>query len=186
MEILKAPAMFDSANGTLKGNNISCSERRLADLSGIFEDHKSFEQMDPEQIVYAVETHDEANDAAGGLYFGVSHIYPGKVGNEYFMTKGHFHKKQDSAEYYWGITGTGILLMMNTDRKSWIEEIVPGSLHYIPGYAAHRIVNTGSELLTVGACWPSDAGHDYQSIIKNGFSVRIKEINGAISTENFT
>ena len=53
----------------------------------------------------------------------------------------------------------------------------PGSLHYIPGITAHRIVNTGNRILSFGACWPTDAGYNYDVIIKKGFSKRVKEVN---------
>jgi hypothetical protein len=36
-----------------------------------------------------------------------------------------------------------------------------------------RLVNIGDSQLAVGACWPSDAGHDYASIDRAGFSVRV-------------
>jgi len=186
MNIDQASVIFDSVHGTLKGKDVSRSVRRLADVAGIFADRKSLELMDQGQIVYTVEMHEPTKDVPGALYFGISHIHPGKVGSEFFMTKGHFHQIQDRAEYYWGIKGTGVLLMMDNERKSWMEEINPGSLHYIPGYVAHRIINTGCEELTVGACWPQDAGHDYQSIAESGFSVRIKEINGTVVIEPFS
>jgi glucose-6-phosphate isomerase len=94
------------------------------------------------------------------------------------MTKGHFHARRDTAEYYWGITGHGILLFMDEKRNVWAEEMLPGSLHYIPGNIAHRLINSGDSELTVGACWPSDAGHDYAAIVNAGFSARILEKNG--------
>lgn len=49
----------------------------------------------------------------------------------------------------------------------------PGSVHYIPGKVAHRVVNTGDEPLVFLASWPSDAGHDYASIRTSGFGKRM-------------
>jgi len=103
---------------------------------------------------------------------------PGKVGSEYFMTKGHFHEKSDRAEFYWGVKGFGMLVLMDRERNTWAEEVHSGSLHYIGGEIAHRLVNTGDENLVVGACWPSDAGHDYAEIAMNGFSARLLEVEG--------
>ena len=48
-----------------------------------------------------------------------------------------------------------------------------GTVHYIPGKVAHRVVNTGNEPLVFLASWPSDAGHDYGSIRTSGFSRRM-------------
>ena len=54
----------------------------------------------------------------------------------------------------------------------------PGSLHYIPGNVGHRLINVSDSILSVGACWPSDAGHDYRSIVERGFPVRVKKADG--------
>ena len=94
------------------------------------------------------------------------------------MTKGHFHAQSDCAEFYWGVQGKGVLILMDRDRNTWGEEVYPGSLHYIGQDIAHRLANTGDQNLVVGACWPSDAGHDYDEIAGNGFSARLIEING--------
>ena len=70
------------------------------------------------------------------------------------------------------IKGEGLLVYMNRSREWWVEKVLPNSLHYIPSDVAHRLVNTSDEILTVLACWNSDAGHDYESIESNGFPVR--------------
>lgn len=89
------------------------------------------------------------------------------------MTKGHFHQTENRAEYYWGIEGKGMLLLMDKEGNTWAEEMVAGTLHYINGYTAHRVANTGDTTLVFGACWPSDAGHDYETIARHGFSKRL-------------
>jgi glucose-6-phosphate isomerase len=94
------------------------------------------------------------------------------------MTRGHFHSKLYTAEYYWCISGSGVLIMMDQNRYSKGEEMEPGSLHYIPGGIAHRVANTGDTPLVFNACWPSDAGHNYEEIDINGFSVRLMEEKG--------
>ena len=103
---------------------------------------------------------------------------PGKVGDEYFMTKGHFHSNIDRAEFYWGVEGEGMLILMNEARDVWAERMYPGSLHYIPGGIAHRVANVGNSILTFAASWPSDAGHNYGIIAREGFARRLKEVNG--------
>ena len=93
------------------------------------------------------------------------------------MTKGHFHAKENRSEYYWGIEGAGLLLLMDKKRNTRAENMFPGSLHYIPGMTAHRVVNTGNCKLKFGACWPSDAGYNYETLFKEGFSKRVKRVN---------
>lgn len=175
--ILEA-AKFNALKGQLDGKNVSKSARCIKDLTGVFTDENSRLKMDPDTLVYEVEMHNHCGETEGGLFFGVSHLYPGKVGDEYFMTKGHFHSLRNRGEYYWGISGEGLLILMDEQRKAWAERVQSGSLHYIPGYVAHRLVNTGNEKMIVGACWPSDAGHDYSSIQEHGFSVRVLDRDG--------
>ena len=65
-----------------------------------------------------------------------------------------------------------------SQRNTRAVHMYPGSLHYIPAYTAHRVVNTGDTELSFGACWPSDAGHNYDEIKERGFSKRLINQNG--------
>jgi glucose-6-phosphate isomerase, archaeal len=179
LNIVKSPVEFDPANFSLKGAPVVFLQRTLADLTDIFLDHQAAKQIDPQTPVYTVHSWLPVKEwTEGGLFFGTSTLMPGKVGNEYFMTKGHFHELADRSEFYWGIQGKGVLILMDRDRNTWGEEVYPGSLHYIGSEIAHRLANTGEENLVVGACWPSDAGHNYEDIAINGFSARLMDING--------
>lgn len=157
------------------------STRTLGELSGLFADENARRRLPPGTLAYTVAAHFPVSEGTpGGLFFGVSILEPGKVGDEFFMTRGHFHALRDRGEYYWGESGEGLLVLMTEDRKWRVENVRPGSLHYIPGHTAHRLVNTGRAQLRVGACWPSDAGHDYAAIAEKGFSVRILERGGQV------
>ncbi len=178
-EISKSQVELNLRNYQLSGEPIINQTRKLKDLKGIFLDEKAYSEIDQEQLAYTVQAWlPVAEGTPGGLFFGASTIFPGKVGKEFFMTKGHFHSLGDRAEFYWGIHGRGMLILMDRDRNTWAEEVYPGSLHYIGGEIAHRLANTGNEKLIVGACWPSDAGHDYEEIAQNGFSARLMEVDG--------
>lgn len=173
MIIEPASARFDGAAGTLSGADVLYSEKRLSQLPGIFADREAFAAMDPDAVVYRVAAHQTvAEGTAGGLFFGVSTVCPGRVGDEYFMTKGHLHRRRECAEYYWGISGRGLLLLQSADGVCRAEAVEPGSLHCIPGFTAHRLVNVGEEDLAVGACWSADAGHDYAALEGSGFALR--------------
>lgn len=162
--------------GTLRGAPVQKSGKKLKDLAGVFADAAAFASENPEALIYEVQSFLPVPEGlAGGLFFGISTIYPGAVGGEYYMTRGHFHALKDRAEFYWGIEGEGALVLMGEDRAWTAERVRAGSLHYIPGHTAHRLVNTGNSPLVVGACWPSDAGHDYERIAREGFSVRLYE-----------
>lgn len=171
--------MVDLQTGRLQGDKVSTSVRTLGDLKGTFAKEAAREAMDQATVVYEVQCHTPvAEGTPGGLLFGTSNVMPGQVGDEYFMTKGHFHAKRECAEYYWCIEGTGALILMDEQGNCWMEEMRPGSLHYIPGHVAHRLANTGDTPLRVGACWPSDAGHDYGAIVASGFTARLKNVDG--------
>jgi glucose-6-phosphate isomerase, archaeal len=179
LEIMKSPVGLNLNDYLMKGEPVINQIRKLKDIPGIFADEKALAGMDPEQMAYTVQAWlPVAEGTPGGLFFGASTIYPGKVGHEFFMTKGHFHSQSDRAEFYWGVQGKGMLILMDRNQNTWAEEVYPGSLHYIGGEIAHRLANTGSEKLIVGACWPSDAGHNYEEIAANGFSARLLDVDG--------
>lgn len=166
-------------NNSLTGEKVTRSTRTLAALEGIFQDEEAFGQLDNTQVVYNVSSYLPVPEGTpGGLYMGITTLYPGKVGREYFMTKGHFHANSNRAEFYWGVEGEGMLILMDEQRKVWAERMFPGSLHYIPGKIAHRVANTGYQKLVFSASWPSDAGHDYETIANTGFACRLLDING--------
>ena len=188
LSIINTPFKVDYSNGNISGKSVINPIKKLKELQNIFEDEQSFSNLDGDEIIYEVQAILPVEEGhEGGLFYGKTIINPGKVGDEYFMTKGHFHQKADRAEFYWGIQGEGMLLLMDEDRNCWAEKMFPGSLHYINGYIAHRTINTGNTQLIFGACWPSDAEHNYQEIMDNGFSARLKEVDGKpqlISSEN--
>lgn len=167
------------AESDLSGSGVEMCTRTLGDIAGIYEDKDALAGMDLCQTAYDVASYLPVEEGTpGGLYIGVTYMCPGKVGDEYFMTKGHFHKNEDTAEFYWGVEGEGMLIMMDRDRNVWAEKMFPGSLHYIPGKVAHRVANIGKTRLAFAACWPSDAGHNYAEIADNGFAKRLKDVGG--------
>lgn len=173
--ILTSSIDIEFATGLIHGASVVDDTRTLADLDGIFEDAAAYAAMDPTIVVYTTSSVFPVKQGKeGGLFYGATSIRSGSVGGEFYMTKGHFHSKIDTGEFYWGIRGEGILLLMEEDRSIRAERIVPGSLHYIPGRTAHRTVNIGDEVFVFGACWPSDAGHNYRRIFEEGFSARVR------------
>lgn len=179
-ELKETSVRLDDQKGLI-GGTVSTTDRSLAQIAKIFEDQQALKSMDLSQKAYEVTIYQPVSEGTeGGLFYGYTTIFPGKVGDEFFMTKGHFHEIRDRSEFYWGIRGEGVLLYMDEHRKCWAERMKPGSLHYIPGRVAHRTINTGHEPLFFGACWPSDAGHDYGTILEEGFPARVKSVDGAV------
>jgi glucose-6-phosphate isomerase, archaeal len=179
LQIKESPVFLNLTGYDIVGDPIINQTRKLKDLKGIFHDDVAYTDMKMDQIIYSVQSWMPVSEGTqGGLFFGSTKLMHGKVGDEFFMTKGHFHSKSDRAEFYWGVQGNGMLILMDRNRSTWAEEMFPGSLHYIPAHVAHRVANTGDSILVFGACWLSDAGHDYEEIARKGFSARLVEKNG--------
>ena len=98
----------DVAAGRLAGANGRYA-KTLSQLSGLYEDASSYEaalQAYGETPVYEVmDLH--PSSAAGDLIFGVTRMVPGKIGREYFLTRGHIHAKANRPEIYYGESGNG-------------------------------------------------------------------------------
>ncbi len=178
-EFVSQDVQVDWLAGSMRGVAVQQSKKTLGEMAGLFHDANALRSMDENMVVYRIQwTEPVPRGTEGGLFWGSTTIAPGRVGDEYFMTHGHYHLKRDRGEYYGVIGGKGMLVLMDEDRATRTEAMVPGSLHYIAGGNAHRVVNTGHEPLLFWACWPSDAGHDYTSIKTQGFGARVLHRHG--------
>ena len=107
------PTFVDWSSGVITGEGVEESVKTLGQLPGMFHDEASWRRMPPETEVYRVRFWKPVPDGtSGGLFWGATIVQPGQVGDEYFMTHGHFHAIRDRAEYYATVRGTGALLMM--------------------------------------------------------------------------
>jgi len=124
-------------------------------------------------VVYEIN-----RELQGELNVGYTIIYPGKIGDEYYFTKGHFHKNILAGEVYIGVSGEGLILMQDREGGFMVEEIESEAIVYVPPGFAHRTVNTGKKELIFLSVYPSDAGHDYESIMKTNFAKIVVERGG--------
>ncbi len=167
---------LDLENGVLE-NYTDRVVRKASNMRGFYNDEEALEALisngDPTIYdVYAV-----VKEGEGELCYAITILHAGKVGDEYFMTKGHYHEKKDRAELYIGLRGQGLLLMQKGDEVKWVE-MRRGTVVYVPPYWAHRSVNTGSGDFVFLAIYPGDAGHDYGSIAERGFAKIVVERDG--------
>jgi glucose-6-phosphate isomerase, archaeal len=117
----------------------------------------------PDAVVY--ETHSEAPTGdEPQMLFATTILYPGRVGDEPFMTRGHFHIEPSRGEFMVTLRGTGALLLRNRSGEDRAEMMAVGSIHQVDGQWAHRVINTGDEPLVFLVTWMSDCGHDYASV----------------------
>jgi glucose-6-phosphate isomerase, archaeal len=178
-DCVTTPVFLDWCSGKMTGKPVQESFKTLDDLKRVFGDSSALSNLEPSREIYRVRWWSPMNPGTeGGLFWGLTLLQPGKVGDEYFMTHGHSHANPTRAEFYGTVSGSGMLIQMNAERRTWGETMTAGSLHYVRGENAHRIANTGSVPLIVWACWPTDAGYDYESIAERGFSARLVERDG--------
>lgn len=156
------------------------TERCLSDLRGVFRDTRSYELAlasgDP--LIYAV-TPVEPAQGDGQMHYGLGILYPGKIGDEFFLTKGHYHSHRPAAEIYVGLKGEGrMLLECEESHECRMVTLRESAVVYVPGHTAHRTVNTGSEPLLYLGIYPANAGHDYAAIAERNFRMVIVEREG--------
>ena len=108
-------------------------ERRLSDLQGLFTDSGAeAELMVQNPLVYQVFETEENPAVDGQIRFSTTVIQPGKVGLEYFFTKGHFHGKADRSELYYGLLGEGMLLLQTPEGQIDAQLMKPGAASFVP------------------------------------------------------
>ena len=160
----------------LKGPYGKKTYRRLSDLRFYFSDQKAVNNLlkksDP--ILYEVYENKVPHEGEH-LTFATTILYPGKVGKEFYFTKGHFHFNPDGAETTIGIEGSGIVLIQDRKGKCKSEPIKPFVITYSPPGWAHRVINNSSKKLVFLSICKADVGHDYESITKKGFAEKIKD-----------
>ncbi|PKM96306.1 MAG: glucose-6-phosphate isomerase [Firmicutes bacterium HGW-Firmicutes-1] len=176
--MIKKPfvSSFDLKTG---GTNEKVTERYLSNMKGMFADEKAFENIlkdkDPKIYDFTEMGFEEVKE---DLLYGTSITYPGKVGNEYFMTKGHFHTILETAEVYYCISGEGYMLMETPEGEWQADKLEAGKAVYVPARWAHRSINSGKTPLVTFFCFRADAGHDYGTIESKGFRKLIVEKDG--------
>ena len=146
-------------------------ERRLSNMKGMYADAGAYDallrQGDP--VLYEVYELNRPH-VAGELLHGLSVVHPGLVGDEYYMTKGHFHTVLETAEVYYCLKGQGAMVMETPEGEWAVEFLSPDKVLYVPPRWAHRSVNTSlTKDLVTFFVYPGDAGHDYGTIETQGF-----------------
>jgi glucose-6-phosphate isomerase, archaeal len=152
-------------------------KKRLQDLEGFFGDGQAFGEATRagNPLVYEVVEYRKDNS---DLFFGTTTMYPGKVGEEYYLTRGHFHQRRDMGEVYYTQSGQGILLLESREGRSETVDMRPGICAFIPPDWAHRSINVGPEKLVFVWVCNTSAGHDYGDILRQGMRKVVVERGG--------
>ncbi len=169
---------FDLAAGTFAPIT-SKSERRLSEMMQSFYDVDAaraiVEQGD--RVLYEV-LYSPFETSKSDMAMCVTRIFPGKVGDEYHMTKGHLHERDDQPEIYFCLQGEGYLLLQTLDGEFRAEHWTKGTLSHIPPMWMHRTVNMGADTLVFVSVYNLSAGHDYEVVEAKGFKMLVVEREG--------
>lgn len=179
MEQLVSSAVdFDLNTGLSKARKPL--QRRLSAMKGLFNDDRALQDQLGKEDLLVYEFFDMGvPDSEAEVAYGTSITYPGKIGDEYFMTKGHFHTVLATAEVYYCLRGHGYMLMENPEGDWEAREMTPGTAVYVPVRYAHRSINVSPvEPLITFFAFPGHAGHDYGTIETKGFRKLLVERDG--------
>jgi len=155
------------------------TKRFLSQMKGMFGDEAAYEATLKEEDRLVYEFYEMgAPEVESAIAMGTSITYPGKIGEEYHFTKGHFHCILDTAESYYGLSGEGFMLLENPEGDWDMLPIRPGIGLYVPPRYAHRSINTGTTPLVTFFSFRADAGHDYGTIETKGYRKMVVERDG--------
>ena len=146
-------------------------QRRLSDMRMMYADTAEASRnlaAEGDRLIYEVQGI-ELPEEEGQIPHCATRILPGRIGDKYHMTKGHYHARREQGEVYFGLSGHGILLLQTADGDTSELEMVAGSAAYVPPFWAHRTVNIGDEDFVFFSVWEARAGHDYGTIERDGF-----------------
>lgn len=144
--------------------------RNVSDLAMMFSDQETVKKIISmgDQLVYEIRYYPFITSKSD-MALGTTAILAGKVGDEYHMTKGHFHARDDQPEIYYCVHGQGFLQMESRDGDYQVVPWKIGTITHIPPQYAHRVINTGSATLVFVAAFHVAAGHEYEPIEERGF-----------------
>lgn len=155
-------------------------KRHLSKMKGQYLDTEAYDQMLAEEDRLLYEVYElKRPEIEGELLHGISIVHPGKVGDEFNMTKGHFHTVLETGEIYYCLKGSGFMVMETPEGEWAVEKLYPGRVLYVLPRWAHRSVNTSpDEDLITFFVYPGNAGHDYGTIEEQGFRKLVVDKDG--------
>lgn len=156
-------------------------DRKVSDLAVMFYNQEVVNGIisSGDRLVYQIRYYPFITSNSD-MALGTTIIFPGKVGDEFHMTKGHFHESDNQPEIYYCVQGEGLLQLENREGDYHAVPWKAGTITHIPPQYAHRVVNTGSIPLVFVASFHVAAGHDYQQVEAQGFKYVLVEREGKV------
>jgi len=169
-----------SRGGGIKGRSRRY-EKFLGDMEGVYRDDEAWRaavaERGADEFVYWVDDQ-RYHEGPGALIVGTSTVLPGTMGDEFAVTRGHIHAVSDRAEFYYCMSGRGVMQMETLDGQVSAIELTPGRAVNVPGHWIHRSVNVGDEPFVTLFCYAADAGQDYGVIADAGGMKQIIVVDG--------
>jgi glucose-6-phosphate isomerase, archaeal len=125
--------MLDFHNGALEPRGYT-TKRYLQDMLTAYADSEAITQIlqqEGNRLIYEVQGVNLPEET-GQVLYGTTTIYPGLVGEEFHMTKGHFHRLRDRGEFYMGLAGQGYVLLETEEGQVQDVPMQPGAIVYVP------------------------------------------------------
>jgi glucose-6-phosphate isomerase len=138
--------------------------KRVSELRALFA-NPALADAHGDTVAYEVN---EVRHDGCDLAFGTTVLAAGRVGDEYFFTRGHFHARPDRGEVYHTQSGEGVLLLHDRAGARRALAMRAGQCAQIPPGWAHRTVNTGAAPLVFVWVCAADAGQEYGEIARRG------------------
>jgi len=173
--LLDAAAALSTIMDLKKGRLAVCTvtqRRRLSEMAGVFADEEKRRAAETEHDVTVYEvfrTEPDDQPSLSALCYASTVVYPGRIGDEHFMTRGHTHTNEEAPEVYLMVRGHGMMLLQTKDYQVQALTMTPGTVLYVPGATAHRLVNIGDEALVTFAVYALAAGLNYRPLELHGF-----------------
>lgn len=135
--------------------------RRWADMRACFAGGPDGGE-DP--VIYEVYTWPSEGPGPTDLDVSLTVLAAGRIADEPFHTKGHFHQDPDGPEYVSVVSGEGIL--ERATRSGVVESVALrcGVQTLVPAGWAHRVLNTGLRPLAFVSIASRHVGHDYGGV----------------------
>lgn len=158
---------------------------RATAMRGYYDNEEALERLIEEQgdVTHYEVFEKNVPEEYGHVLFCISKLQPGLIGEECFMTKGHYHTILETGELYLCLSGEGFMMMKTTEGDCVWERFERGRMVYVPPCWAHRSINTGKTPLVSFCAYQADAGHNYGDIATEGFPNRVFLRNGKIVVE---
>ncbi|MEK6898400.1 MAG: glucose-6-phosphate isomerase family protein [Nanoarchaeota archaeon] len=138
--------------------------RKLSDLKDNFKDKKELREILEKRNPVIYETFTKSFSP---INLTLTVVNPGDFHGEFYLTKGHVHKKK-TPEFYVLLEGSGNLFIQKGIIIKTIE-MKKGEIALIPQGYAHRIINTGKNKLKVLSIYHENSMPDYNVKFKRRF-----------------